>query len=224
MTRFSKMRSPDELGQAWQDGVLESIIDLGRAPDGDFASIGKLLNAVREPHGMQKVVEFLSSTPQGKQAFEKRPRLGNVNLQKLYCLPTNTLGYAYAKHMLENSLKPLQTGQVENDYQFLGAHITETHDIWHIVTGCDINLLGELQLEAFYVAQLYATRFWLALLAKNLLKAVVYDIEVSTQYMEAIATGWLMAKQAKPLFGTEWNQLWEKPLEKVRTSLNIVLS
>lgn len=214
----------DELGQAWQNGVIESIIDMVRSPDGDFASIGKLSNAVSDPHSLQKVVEFLSSTPQGKRAFQKRPRLGDVDLQKLYRLPGNTLGYAYAKHMFENSLKPLQTRQAENDYQFLGAHITETHDIWHIVTGCDPNILGEIQLEAFYVAQLYATRFWLALLAKNLVKAVVYDIEVSTQYMDAIAKGWLMAKQAKPLFGIEWNQLWDKPLEKVRASLNIVLS
>ncbi|WP_338421187.1 hypothetical protein [Nostoc parmelioides] len=73
------------------------------------------------------------------------------------------------------------------------------------------------------MSQLYASRFWLALLAKNLLKAVIYDIELSTPYMDAIATGWVMAKQAKPLFGLEWNLLWEKPLADVRTSLNIIL-
>ncbi len=122
--------------------------------------------------------------------------------------------------MLENNLNPLQAGQVENDYQFLAAHLTETHDIWHIVR-CDTNILGEIQLEAFYMAQLYATRFWVALLAKNPIKAVIYDIEVSTRYMDAIASGWLMAKQAEPLFGIEWNQLWEEPLENVRASLKI---
>ena len=71
------MHSTDELGQAWQDGVIESIIELVKAPDGNFASIGKLHNAVSDPHSLQKVIEFLSSTPQGKQAFQKRPRLGD---------------------------------------------------------------------------------------------------------------------------------------------------
>jgi ubiquinone biosynthesis protein Coq4 len=73
------------------------------------------------------------------------------------------------------------------------------------------------------VAQLYASRFWLALLAKNLLKAVVYDIEIAGQYLDAITQGWTMAKQAQPLFGLRWNSLWDTPLEDVRNSLNIIL-
>lgn len=217
------MHSIDELEQTWQDRALESIINLIKAPDGDFERIGQLANAVHDLHSLQKVIELLCSTPQGKQAFQKRPRLGDVDLQKLFCLPPNTLGYAYANHMLKNNLKPLHAGYAGNDYQFLGAHLTETHDIWHIVTKCDTNIIGEIQLEAFYVAQLHFTRFWLALLTKNLAKATVYDIEVSTQYMDAITKGWLMGKQAKPLFGIEWNLLWEKPLESIRTSLNIIV-
>ncbi|KAF3884302.1 MULTISPECIES: Coq4 family protein [Nostocales] len=218
------MHITDQLEQTWQDRALDSIINIVRAPDGDFESIGELADALGDRQSLQKVVELLCGTPQGEQAFQKRPRLGDINLQKLYSLPTDTLGYAYANHMLKNNLKPLYAGHVENNLQFLGAHLTETHDIWHIITGCNTNILGEIQLEAFYVAQLYFTRFWLALLAKNLVKATIYDIEVSTKYMDAMAKGWLMGKQAKPLFGVEWNLLWEQPLENVRTSFNIILS
>ncbi len=81
---------------------------------------------------------------------------------------------------------------------------------------------GELQLEAFYVSQLYATRFWLALIVKNLLKSTIDDIEASTKYVDAITKGWLIAKQAKPLFGIKWDELWEHSLEEVRADLNIV--
>jgi ubiquinone biosynthesis protein Coq4 len=218
------MHSIEELEQTWQDRALDSIINIIRAPDGDFESIGQLANAVSDRQSLQKIINLLHSTPHGEQAFQKRPRLGDVDLQQLYSLPTNTLGYAYANHMLKNNLKPLNAGQVENDYQYLGAHITETHDIWHTITECDTNILGEIQLEAFYVAQLQFTRFWLALLAKNLAKATIYNIDVSTKYMDAITKGWLMGKQAKPLFGIEWNLLWAEPLENVRTSLNIIFS
>lgn len=217
------MQSVESSDQIWQDSVIETIVNFTKAADGDFEHIGKLANVVNDSYSLDKIIDFLSSTPQGKQAFQKRPRVGNIDLQKLYSLPANTFGYAYAQHMLENNLQPLQPGLVENDYQFFSAHITETHDMWHIVTGSNTNVLGEIQLEAFYVSQLYATRFWLALLTKNLLKAVVYDIELSTKYMDSIAQGWIMAKQAKPLFGIEWNLLWETPLDDVRTSLNIIL-
>jgi ubiquinone biosynthesis protein COQ4 len=205
------------------DSVIETIVNFVKAADGDFDHIGKLANAISDDDSLQKMIDFLSRTPQGKQAFGKRPMLGEIDLEKLHRLPVNTLGYAFADHFFANNLQPLKPGKVENDFQFFSAHITETHDIWHIVTACNTNILGEIQLEAFYVSQLYATRFWLGLLAKNLLKSVVYDIEVSTQYMDAISQGWLMAKQAKPLFGIEWNQLWETPLDDVRKSLNIIL-
>ena len=170
---------------------------------------------------LESFLEFLSRYPQGKRAFESRPRLGNVDLKSLHQLPDNTLGYVYANHMIEKSLTPLQASSVDNNYQFLAAHIIETHDLWHVVTGFETNIIGEIQLEAFYVAQLHASRFWLALLAKNLLKAAVFDVEISTRYMDAITEGWLMAKQAKPLFGIQWNKLWSTPLEDIRTSLNI---
>ena len=217
------MQTIKEAEQQWQELAFESFFNMVKAPDGDFDAIARLSSTLNEAKSLKLVVEFLSRHPQGKQAFLARPRLGNVDLQQLHQLPQNTLGYVYADHMIRNGLTPLQASQVNNDYQFLAAHVTETHDIWHVVTGCDTNIIGEIQLEAFYVAQLYASRFWLALLAKNLLKAVVYEIEVAGQYMDAITQGWIMAKQAKPLFGIQWNTLWATPLEDVRTSLNIIL-
>jgi ubiquinone biosynthesis protein Coq4 len=217
------MQSPEKIDSVWEDNAINSFINYVRSYDGDFDSVYKLSDALSDEYSLQKIIEYVSSTPQGKQAFQNRPRLGVVDLQKLHQLPTDTLGYAYADQMLQNNLQPLQPKQAENDYQFFRAHIGETHDLWHIVTGCDTSILGEIQLEAFYVSQLYASRFWLALLAKNLLKAVIYDVELSTPYMDALAKGWVMAKQAKPLFGIDWKLLWEEPLADLRTSLNIHL-
>ena len=212
----------ENVEQQWQTSVVESIINMVNAEDGDFGAIAKLSQATNDVSSINKMIELLCVHPQCKRAFEERPRLGNVDLQLLHQLPENTLGYAYANHMINNNLTPLQANYGDSNYQFLAAHLTETHDIWHIITGCDTNITGEIKLEAFYVAQLYASRFWLGLLAKNLLKAVVFDIEVSSKYMDALTEGWLMAKQAKPLFGIQWNTLWETPLEDVRNSLNIV--
>ena len=65
------------------------------------------------------------------------------------------------------------------------------------------------------------SRFWLALMTKNLLKATIYDIEVADRYLNAIATGWTMGKAAQPPFGVDWNAQWELPIAQVRSALDI---
>jgi ubiquinone biosynthesis protein COQ4 len=207
--------------QQWEHTLFSSIVEMARAADGDFAVLGQLAAASSDPESLQIVIDRLSQKPQGKKAFASYFSLGAIDLEELHRLPAETLGYLYAEHMLSNQLKPLQADLATNDHQFFAAHITETHDVWHVLTGSTTDILGEIQLEAFYVAQLEASRFWLALLAKNLMKSVVYDIEVATDYMEVMTNGWLMGRKAEPLFGINWSTLWTKHLEEIRVSLNI---
>ena len=61
----------------------------------------------------------------------------------------------------------------------------------------------------------------MALLAKNLLKTAIEDIELCEQHMDALAQGWILGKQAKPLFGIKWNTLWETPIDQLRTQWNL---
>lgn len=215
------MESTVEQKQKWEDLVLESFVNIVKSPDGDFTAIGQLAQLINDDNNFAVMVDFLSNQKQCKEAFVNRPRLGNVDLQKLSQLPQNTLGCNYAKHMIKNNLTPLQVTSVQNDSQFLNAHLGETHDIWHIVTGFDTSIIGEIELQSFCAEQLHCSRFFVSLLTKNLLKTIVYDIEKSHQYLEAIARGWLMAKQAQPLFGVQWNTLWDLPLEKIRRDFNI---
>lgn len=210
----------DSPGEA---SLLASILNMVHSPDGDFTAIADLATASSDPESLALMVAYVSRHAHGKTALQLRPQLGNVDLQYLHTLPEGTLGQRYAAHMLQNRLKPLNAPPADSDESFIGTHITETHDLWHVMTGCDTTILGELQLEAFYVAQLEVSRFWLALLTKNLLKSVMYDIESATQYMEAIAQGWRMGQTAKPLFGTPWPTLWETPLDQVRAELNVIV-
>jgi ubiquinone biosynthesis protein COQ4 len=124
--------------------------------------------------------------------------------------------------MIHDRLTPIRSDlQLQSDLEFLNVHITETHDLWHIVTGTHTDILGEVQLEAFYIAQLKMSRFWLALITKNLLKSLLYDIEIADRYLEIITKGWMMGHQAQPLFGVNWHNLWETPIEEVRASLKV---
>jgi ubiquinone biosynthesis protein COQ4 len=207
--------------------LFNHFIDVVQSPDGDFDSIGRLANNLNQPSSLQTLVERLSQSVQAKQAFQHRPRLGAIDLQQFYQLPKNSLGYRYAEHVthhvLKHGLTPFHENPLEanNDTEFLVAHLTETHELWHLLTGINTTIIGEVQLQAFYAAQLDGYRFWLALLAKNLLKSAVFDLDVSNEYMNALTRGWTLGKQAKSLFGIEWETQWERPFHQVRAGLNL---
>ena len=209
--------------QDWESSLLESFWEMVNAPDGNFGVLARLSQSSNDPASLDLMIEFLCRDRQGKRAFEEQICLGQIDLEKLSQLPQETLGYAYSQHMIKNNLKPLLAGEIANEHQFLLAHITETHDIWHVITDSDTSIYGEIKLEAFSFAQVYASRFWLALLAKNLLKSAVFNVENGVEYLDALTEGWLMAKQAKPVFGIQWNSLWENPLSDIRSSLNIII-
>ncbi len=100
------------------------------------------------------------------------------------------------------------------------AHLYETHDIWHVVTGFGTDWKSEIGLQAFYLAQvpgpLPAT-----LLAVACLRIAVYEMTAREDVMREIVRGWTMGKQAKALFGTRWNELWTTPLEDVQRQLGL---
>jgi ubiquinone biosynthesis protein COQ4 len=205
----------------WQQSMLSSFIGIAEANDGDFTAIDRLIAASRDPQSSYLTIEHLSRFPQCQLAFAKRESLGAIDLADLHQLPIDTLGYHYADYMLRHQLKHLVAPLAANEAEFIDTHMRETHDIWHIVTGSSIDMLGEIKLQGFCVAQLQLSRFWLALLTKNLLKASIYDIEAADGYMTALTTGWMMGKAAQPLFGIDWTTLWETPLAQVRASLDI---
>ena len=211
-----------QVKQQWRSlSIAYQFWKIVQAPYGDFSRIGLLSNTITDVENAKQILAFLSRYPQCQQALQERPHLGKVDLQQLHQLPTDTLGYIYADYMLKNGFNPPPSSQAHDVASFLGAHLLETHDIWHVVTGCDGNKAGEIKLQGFYAAQIYPSKLWLAMLAKNLLKTALEDIELCGSHLDALTEGWMLGKRTNPLFGIQWNTLWEMPLEKVREQFNI---
>lgn len=191
-------------------------------PYGSFGAGGNLSDAAIDPKSLNQIVQFLSRTERGRIALAEKNPLGKIDLQQLHQLPSNTLGYIYADHMLRNGLTPPPVREHTSDtYRYLFNYVMETHDIWHVVTGSNTDKAGEIQVETFSLTQFYPARFWVVLLAKNFLKTAIEDMDLCSQHMEAFVRGWIMGQQAQPLFGIPWNTLWEKPLDEIRAELNI---
>jgi ubiquinone biosynthesis protein COQ4 len=212
----------EQAKQQWRSLLIAyRFWQIVKAPYGNFSDIGRLSNAITDEKNAKQIVEFLLQSSQAKQALQLRPRLGKVDLQQLHQLPTNTLGYIYADHMLRNGFNPPPITPTNDPASFLRAHLLETHDIWHVVTGCDTDKAGEIKLQGFYAAQIYPSRLWLAMLSKNLLKTALEDVELCGSHLDALTEGWMLGKRAKPLFGIEWNRLWEMPLLELRQQLQL---
>lgn len=167
------------------------------------------------------IVRMTEEHPQVRAAFEKRLRLGWIDVDALARLPKGTLGRVYADHLRANGLDPnLVDIPVKDDASYLLAHSFETHDIWHVVTGCGNDEPGEFAVGGFYAAQ-YEAPFFAFLLGLAFLNTAFSRPEQFRVRMEGLTRGYFAGARARPLFGTDWASLWNVPIERVRQDLGL---
>lgn len=202
---------------------LYSFIDLVRHPE-HLDRVFEISEAlVKQRTGvLESMRAHFAGTPTGTLAMAEKVRI-QVDLAALSALPEETFGRVFAAHMRANGLDPaaIPTLPGGDDLAFIRAHLYETHDVWHAVTGFDTDVAGELGLQAFYAAQAPGG-LPLTLLAMGLLNTALYSMDDREARLDAIARGWEMGRRAKPLFGVRWDRLWNAPVEEVRRTLGVV--
>jgi ubiquinone biosynthesis protein COQ4 len=202
--------------------AIWSFIDLVRNPD-HLDRVFEIADAMSEQKRdvLQRMCDHFAMDPRGAAALRDKPRLV-VRLEELSALPAGTLGRSFADHMRTNGLDPsaLPALSSETDLQFVRAHLRETHDVWHAVTGFATDVAGELGLQAFYAAQ-SPGGFPLALIAMGFLNAALFDNDDRVRRFQAVVDGWEMGKRAERLFGVRWDELWDRPIDEVRALLGV---
>jgi ubiquinone biosynthesis protein Coq4 len=185
-----------------------------------FAMFDSLRDANRTM--LQEMADEARQTASGARALAERPRLGRVDPAELGRLPAGTLGRAHADFLRARNLDPaaLPVREAADEPAYVEAHLYETHDVWHTVTGFDTDVAGELGLQAFYAAQ-NASKLPFLLLALGLLNTLLYGFGDRHRRLEAIAWGYQQGRRARPLFGVRWAQLWDVPLDEVRRELHL---
>ena len=183
-----------------------------------------LADSLVQPDVLRSMAEAFRQDPTGAQALRDRPRLGTVRLAELRLLPEGTLGRAFAEHMIRNGLSvdalPLLSSPDETS--FVRAHLYETHDIWHVVTGFGADVADELGLQAFYLAQ-FPARLAIVILSAGMFHTLFFAFEERDARMQAITRGWLLGHRARKLFGVRWGELWATKLSEVRERLSVDL-
>ncbi len=105
----------------------------------------------------------------------------------------------------------------------LRTHLAVTHDVWHTVVGIGNDVFGELELQAFQLAQIGAP-FHLFTLGMGFLATAMNDLANIETCMTSCVRGWLLGRRARSLVGVNWEAWWDKPLEDVRKAFDIDLT
>ena len=173
------------------------------------------------PEEREALVARVRKEEVGRSAIADRARL-TVDVAELAALPEGTFGRAVADFLRQNELDPraIPTLESPDDGAYVDAHLYETHDVWHVATGFEADIAGELGLQAFYLAQL-GGKLPPILLGGGLLHGAMRDPGDLERRMESVTRGWNLGRRAHALFGVRWDRLWTKPLAEVRAELGL---
>lgn len=190
--------------------------------DNSLQTVGELTYGLLETPSYDLVAQHLNQDPACAALIHNRYIPPAHDLETLLTYPTDSLGYIYAAQMKKMAFDPnLHAGMTaKSDAEYVELRLSQTHDLWHIVTGFDTSLVGEIGLQAFHLPQ-FPYPLATMLVANSLISTTLRAPETLPQLLEAIAQGFQMGKTAKPLFAQKWEEGWEKPLTQWQIELNL---
>ncbi|MCA9675873.1 MAG: hypothetical protein H6709_08910 [Kofleriaceae bacterium] len=200
--------------------LARSFVRLVRDPD-RLDEVFVIADGLQGTEAVDAMIDHARRDPQGSRALDDRPRVA-IDLPRLRAMPDGTLGRETARFLDDRGLDPTDIPQRDatDPASFVRAHLYETHDLWHVVTGFHTDVAGEIGLQAFYLAQLPA-RLAPMLISIAMLNTFLMSFDDRDARMEAITRGWQLGRAAQQLFGLRWAELWSTPLVEVRARLGL---
>lgn len=200
---------------------LKAFVTLLFDESGSLEPVNELSNSLVDSAAFQLAVASMKGTPEVAAILSERYLPPSHDLEALLQCPQDSLGFVYASRMKQLGFQSLEaTIAIDSDTHYVEYRWQQTHDIWHIITGFDVSDIGEIGLQAFYLAQFQLPLSSL-LIANALIAATVLQPESLNPLLEAIAQGYQMGKIAKPLIAQKWESAWEKPVAQWREELNV---
>ncbi len=200
--------------------LIDSFMRLIEQP-AEFSAIYTIDTILRQTELSAVACTYLKSEP-AVAAIIQESYIGPIpQIEVLLSYPANSLGYQYAAHLQANQFTPVFYPQqtFDDDISYLTLRRSQTHDIYHVITGFGTDLPGEVGLQAFQLAQ---TRSPLAIpLIATALAATLDQSVLFCQLMTQLQRGWEMGIQAQPFLAQKWEEAWEKPVVDWRQDLGV---
>lgn len=209
----------------------------------DLPRAGRALHALlKDPDDLPQVFTLIESlsgsaairlvwgfekSESGRKLLRDNPDIVSIlaDRERLRKMPAGSLGRAYLAFVESENISAEGIKQASIDgrvdrpkdprIEIVGNRMRDTHDLWHAVTGYRGDVIGELSLLAFTLAQ-----HWNSAVALILLAALVKGFGV-TDIHHPMREGFRRGRAAKWLPSQDWESLLERPLEEVRALLDV---
>ncbi len=221
------------LDQEITDNFLRLVGDSQKngVPEMHFRFWNKTTDEVR-----QKYLAKLRGDPAAMAWLEEGYLGDDPDFDALLALPPETLGYQYARHIIDNGLNKTIASDYRNAHVKLDAagklagmpdevkyailRGFQIHDIFHILTGYPTTGWGEIALQAFSLAQRQLPYFsiWMATLTTQM---TFLNPDMTDGVMDAISDGWRMGRQAKNLNYVRWEEMMDRPVAELRREFGL---
>jgi ubiquinone biosynthesis protein COQ4 len=174
----------------------------------------------------RRIQAELESTTEGQRLLAERPELSSelVDYDHLRALPETTFGGAYVRHLDGNGItadyQAAATRHVDDpDMAYLMRRFRQTHDVWHALLGIGITGHEEVLIHWFSWGQLRLPVSAMIMVFGSLKHLVMERRWQALRHsaLEAYRAG----RDAAPLLGVYWEDLWEEPLADVRAAYGI---
>ena len=208
--------------------ALRAIRALLRDPD-DTARVFDIIDAL-SGRSVERSFRRFRATPTGARLLRERPDLLGVlsDRERLLAMPAGSLGRTYGEFMSREHLSAdglVEASQrvaavdsgIPEERLWFGERLRDMHDLWHVATGYDRDMVGEAALLAFSYAQTRNRGIGFIVLVAYL-KAGSREAPwvrplIRDAYRRGKAAAWLPA--------LDWEGLLERPLEEVRRDLRL---
>jgi ubiquinone biosynthesis protein COQ4 len=219
----SPIRTSLTIAQTLQQTLrgLKAFVILLIDESGSLEPVWELSHSLVDGAAFQQAIATMKTTPEVAALLAERYVAPPHDLEALRHCPPESLGYQYAAAMQRDGFQPFApTIGLDSDSRYVEYRWQQTHDIWHLVTGFDVSEIGEIGLQAFYLAQ-FQLPLASFLIANALIATTLWQPETLGALLTAIAQGWQMGKTARPLIAQKWEAAWEKPLSVWQAELNL---
>jgi ubiquinone biosynthesis protein COQ4 len=202
-------------------------------------AISALRKVLADPDRTDQVLEFLGlinsgrstsarierffADPLARKLYEEHRAIDSrtVDLDALAALPEGTLGRAYATFLRSRGLTPEvfdgpPPGISDPRLAYVMQRMRQTHDLWHVVTGCETDPAGEIALQAFTFAQVRSPGS--AILAVT---GALRGVRGKPGIVRDMIALYRRGKRANRLASFAWEDHWATPLAEVRAMLGL---
>jgi ubiquinone biosynthesis protein COQ4 len=170
----------------------------------------------------QRRVDRFFAEPTAATLYAERRSIDShaVDLAALAALPPGTLGHEYARFLSSRGLSPdlFQAPPEVGDprFAYVAQRFRQTHDLWHVITGCDTDAASEVALQAFTFGQTGAPSAGV-LATIGTARAALAGQRIARVTRAAFRNG----RTAHYLGAFPWEDHWATPVAELRRMLGI---